>query len=421
MEPETEGVAVQEAAVPQWQTDLEQVGLVRRLLRARKWYGGDWWFVVIGATLLFAIILLALFPGWFAPFDPHEEVGPRLLAPGEVPDTEVVIGRAGEGIKDVADFVGEGVKIAVVQGEPSSQVMRDRARELAEELKAQGQEVVLRPRPARYPTAKEALDAVVTGEALAAVISSRTWQELQDQYPTLELGSSVRGQQPRSFLLGTNEIGQDVLSRVIWGTRIALGVGLSAALVAISLGVPLGLFSGFIGGWVDRALTLVMDSVYAFPGLILAIAIAAVLGPSVLNIILVLGFVYVPTYFRIVRGQTLSIKEQLYVEAARSLGASRWSILGRYIFPNVIPSVGIILSVNVADAILTGAGLSFLGLGLPPDKVDWGIDVARGQPYIRQAWWLITAPGTMIMLVTLAFTMMGESLAEIFNPKLAEQ
>ncbi len=174
MEPETEGVAVQEAAVPQWQTDLEQVGLVRRLLRARKWYGGDWWFVVIGATLLFAIILLALFPGWFAPFDPHEEVGPRLLAPGEVPDEEVVIGRAGEGIKDVADFVGEGVKIAVVQGEPSSQVMRDRARELAEELKAQGQEVVLRARPARYPTAEEALDAVVTGEALAAVISSRT-------------------------------------------------------------------------------------------------------------------------------------------------------------------------------------------------------------------------------------------------------
>lgn len=419
MEPETEVVVVQE--VPQWQADLEQVGLLRRLLRARKWYGGDWWFVVIGASLLFAIILLALFPGWFAPYDPHEEVGPRLLAPGEVPDVEVVIGRAGEGIEDVADFVGQGVEIAVVQGEPSSQIMRDRARELAEEFKAQGQDVVLRPKPARYPTAEEALDAVVAGEALAAVISSRTWEELKDQYPTLELGNSVRGQEPRSFLLGTNEIGQDVLSRVIWGTRIALGVGLSAALVAITLGVPLGLFSGFIGGWVDRTLTLVMDSVYAFPGLILAIAIAAVLGPSVLNIILVLGFVYIPTYFRIVRGQTLSIKEQLYVEAARSLGASRWSILWRYIFPNVIPSVGIILSVNVADAILTGAGLSFLGLGLPPDKVDWGIDVARGQPYIRQAWWLITAPGTMIMLVTLAFTMMGESLAEIFNPKLAEQ
>jgi peptide/nickel transport system permease protein len=404
-----------------WEEELLHVGLVRRALRARKWYGGDWWFVVVGASLLMAIITLAVVPQWFAPFDPTEEVGPRLLAPGETPDVEVVVARVGEGVADVRDFAGQGVKVAVVRGEPSSQAMRDRAAEIAAELRAQGLEVEMRPRPMRYETLEKTLDAVASGEALAAVVSLRQWEAMQDQYPSLQLGNSVRGEAPRSFLLGTNPIGQDVLSRVIWGTRIALGVGLSAAIVAILIGVPVGLFSGFIGGRLDRTLTVVMDSIYAFPGLILAIAIAAVMGPSVLNIIMVLGFVYVPTYFRIVRGQTLSIKEQLYVEAARSLGASRWSILWRYIFPNVIPSVGIILSVNVADAILTGAGLSFLGLGLPPDKVDWGIDVARGQPFIRQAWWLITVPGLMIMLVTLAFTMMGESLAEIFNPKLAEQ
>ncbi|MFQ5406905.1 MAG: ABC transporter permease [Anaerolineales bacterium] len=404
-----------------WRGDLERVGILRRILRARKWYGGDWWFVVIGASVLVVFLIVAAVPGLFAPFDPTEEVGPRLLGPGETPDTEVVIARAGEGITDVADFAGSGVKIAVVQGEPSSQVMRERAAELAAEFEAQGVDVTLRPKPARYESLAEVLDSVANGENLAAVVSSSQWASVQAQYPTLELGNTVRGVPPRSFILGTNPIGQDVLSRIIWGTRIALFVGLSAAVVAISVGVPLGLFSGFVGGRLDRTLTVVMDSIYAFPGLILAIAIAAVLGPSILNIVMVLGFVYVPTYFRIVRGQTLSIKEQVYVEAAQSLGATRWSILWRYVFPNVIPSVGIIFSVNVADAILTGAGLSFLGLGLPPDKVDWGIDVARGQPFIREAWWLITAPGLMIMLVTLAFTMMGESLAEIFNPRLAEQ
>jgi peptide/nickel transport system permease protein len=175
-----------------------------------------------------------------------------------------------------------------------------------------------------------------------------------------------------------------------------------------------------VGGALDRVLTLLMDSLYSFPGLILAIAIAAVLGPGIGNIIVAIAVLYIPTYFRIVRGQTLSVKEQLYVEAAHSLGASRYSILRRYVFPNVIPSVVIIFSVNVADAILTEAGLSFLGLGLPPDTPDWGIDLARGQDYLRRAWWLITFPGLMVSLVTLAFSMLGESLSEILNPRLAE-
>jgi len=146
-----------------------------------------------------------------------------------------------------------------------------------------------------------------------------------------------------------------------------------------------------------------------------------VLGPSIVNVIVAIGVVYIPTYYRIVRGQTLSVKEEMYVEAARSIGATRGSILRSYIFPNVIPSVAIIFSVNVADAILTGAGLSFLGLGLPPDTPDWGIDLARGQENIQNAWWMITFPGLAVMSVVLAFTMMGEGLMEIFNPKLRDR
>jgi peptide/nickel transport system permease protein len=163
-----------------------------------------------------------------------------------------------------------------------------------------------------------------------------------------------------------------------------------------------------------------MDSMYSFPGLILAIAITSVLGPGMLNVIVAISTLYVPTYYRIVRGQTLAVKEELYVEAARSLGARPFSILARYIFPNVIPSVVVIFSVNVADAILTEAGLSFLGLGLPPDTPDWGIDLAAGQNLMRQAWWLVTFPGVMIALVTLGFSMLGESLSEILNPRLTE-
>ena len=195
---------------------------------------------------------------------------------------------------------------------------------------------------------------------------------------------------------------------------------IAAAVFALVIGVPLGLIAGFWSGGLERVLTLVMDSLYSFPGLILAIAIAAVLGPGIMNVILAIATVYVPTYYRVVRGQTLSVKEELYVEAARSLGAKPISILTRYILPNVIPSLVVIFSVNVADAILTEAGLAFIGLGLPPDTPDWGIDLAAGQDYMRQAWWVITFPGLMVMLVTLGFSMLGESLSEILNPRLAQ-
>jgi peptide/nickel transport system permease protein len=241
-----------------------------------------------------------------------------------------------------------------------------------------------------------------------------------ENYPGVVVGGGLREESGKGFLMGTNQLGQDIFSRIIWGTRIALIVGLSSAFVAFIFGVPLGLISAYAGGKFDRFMTLIMDSLYAFPGLILAISIAAVLGPGMGNIIVAIAVLYIPTYFRIVRGQVLSIKQDLYIEAANSLGAKASTILFRYIFPNVIPSVVIIFSVNVADAILTEAGLSFLGLGLPPDTPDWGIDLARGQDYIRRAWWLITFPGLMVTTVTLAFSMLGESLSEILNPRLSE-
>jgi len=407
--------------IPQWQLDLERVGFVRRALMARKWYGGDWWFVVISALLLLFVIIVGVFPQWFAPYDPRAEVGPSLLAPGQPPADYVLLAPPGREVQTLRDIGSSQHHIGFVLASPASQALREALDELNQAEKAQGSSVRYQPRPQRYETLAEGLADLQAGQldgfvATAAEADAATLA----QYPGVVLVGPLRESSGKGFVLGTNQLGQDVLSRIIWGTRIALIVGLSSALISVVLGVPLGLLSGFIGGPLDRVLTLLMDSLYSFPGLILALSIAAILGPGIGNIIISIAVLYIPTYFRIVRGQTLSVKEEMYVDAARSLGATRFQILRDYIFPNVIPSVVIIFSVNVADAILTEAGLSFLGLGLPPDTPDWGIDLARGKDYLRRAWWLITFPGVMVSLVTLSFSMLGESLSEILNPRLAE-
>ena len=225
-----------------------------------------------------------------------------------------------------------------------------------------------------------------------------------------------------AHIMGTDNLSRDVWARVVYGAQTILGVAIAAALLSAIIGIPLGLLSGFAGGVFDRILSLVMDSVYSFPGLILAIAFAAMLGPGVINITLAVAVVYIPTYFRLVRGQTLSIKEEVYVEAARAIGARRGTILGRYVFPNVIATVVVVLSLNIADAIMTEAALSYIGLGLPAGIPDWGMDLSMGKKFLPSGtWWMITFPGLMIMILALGFTMLGEGLAEILNPRLLEK
>jgi len=408
-----------------WQEDLARVGFIRRVLAARKWYGADWWFVAISTAMVMGFAILAIAPQQFAPHDPSSQVGPRFLAPGSTPEVPVLIVSEGSDVGELADLAQESGRppIAVVRGVLTATALNDRASQIDQDLQDTGSGFRLRPDIERFDSLEAVLASVVEGETLAAVVLSSEFEQIADEYPELTAASSLEGGTATAggFALGTNQIGQDVLSRLIWGTRIAFIVGFSAALIALVIGVPLGLAAGYTGGPFDRVLTVIMDSLYAFPGLILAIAITAVLGPSILNVIVAIAVLYIPTYYRIVGGETLSAKEEVYIEAARSIGAKSRSILSRYIYPNVIPSVAIIFSVNVADAILTGAGLSFLGLGLPPNTPDWGIDVARGQEFIQTAWWLITFPGVAIMLVVLAFTMMGEGLMEIFNPKLRER
>jgi peptide/nickel transport system permease protein len=223
------------------------------------------------------------------------------------------------------------------------------------------------------------------------------------------------------FPLGTDNVGRDMLSRVIAGGGVMLQVALVSVAVCFAVGVPLGLFSSHTGGVVDRFLSLIMDSVYAFPGIILAIAFAMVLGRGVINMALAIAVVYVPSYFRVIRSQVLSIKELPYVEAANSIGAKRGTILRRYILPNVLPSIVVVATVNFADAILTAAGLTFIGLGVPVNVPDWGWDLTNGRSLLPSGnWWVITFPGIMIILLALGFTLMGEGLSELLNPRLEQ-
>jgi len=224
------------------------------------------------------------------------------------------------------------------------------------------------------------------------------------------------------FPFGTNHLGQDMLSRILCGGSVMLQVAFLSVLFCLLVGVPIGLLASYAGGMFDKICSLVMDSLYAFPGLVLAIAIAATMGRGVVNIALSIAVVYVPSYFRIVRSQVLTIKELPYTEAARATGARGHTILFRYILPNVVPSIVVVATVNFADAILTSAGLTFVGLGVEKGVVpDWGWDLTDGRAsLLGGAWWIATFPGIMIILLALGFTLMGEGLSELLNPRLEQ-
>jgi peptide/nickel transport system permease protein len=221
------------------------------------------------------------------------------------------------------------------------------------------------------------------------------------------------------FPFGTDQYGRDMLSRIIWGGRFILLVAFVAVLICSSIGVPIGLLSAYIGGTTDRIVSLLMDSIYSFPSLILAVMIISIYGPTVINEAVAIAVVYVPSYFRVVRSQVLSIKELQYVEAAKCSGSNTAVILFKHILPNVIPSVVVVLTVNFADSILTTAGLDFIGLGLPVNLPDWGIDLTYGRLALATgSWWTIISSGTMILLAALGFSLISEGYAEKQNPRL---
>jgi peptide/nickel transport system permease protein len=232
------------------------------------------------------------------------------------------------------------------------------------------------------------------------------------------------GSPSSSHLFGTDRLFFDVFSRVIWGARTALEVVILSMFICIIIGVPLGLVSGYYGGWLDRILVLVMDAMYAFPSLLLAIVFSFLLtdlfGGSVIAVSLSLSAIYIPQYFRVVRNTTLSAKEATYVEAARAIGATDGTIMRRYLFGNVVQSVPVLATLNAADAILTLAALGFLGLGIQStDAAEWGHDVSRALADAGSGvWWTGLYPGLAIVLLVTGLTLVGEGLNETLNPTL---
>jgi peptide/nickel transport system permease protein len=221
-------------------------------------------------------------------------------------------------------------------------------------------------------------------------------------------------------VLGTDHLGRDLLSRLLYGTRVALGTAFPAVLAALSMGLLLGLISGYMAGSiVDNVILVIMDSFQAFPAVVLALALLALLGPSQSNVIFVIALAFTPGYARIVRAQVLSVKENPFIEVERSLGASDLRIIVVHILPNILAPLVILLAMDLPSAITTEAGLSFLGLGVRPPTPSWGVILADGFSKIRTSPWPVLWAGLTLMLTTLGFTLFGETLRDILDPKLA--
>jgi peptide/nickel transport system permease protein len=280
-------------------------------------------------------------------------------------------------------------------------------------------EIVAVPARARRPAWRRS-PLTVAGLAIVALLAlTALFAPLLAPADPLKQTLSNRLKPPSAeHWMGTDQLGRDILSRMIYGARISLLIGLVVVGLAAAVGILVGLVAGYTGGWLDEWLMRLTDVFFAFPALILAMAISGALGPSLTNAMIAIAIVSWPVYARLVRGQVLSLRELEYVDAARSLGASSMRIMWQHILPNSLPPLLVQISFDMGAAILAAAGLSFIGFGTQPPTPEWGVMVSDGRNYIATHAWLSLYPGLAILLTVAAFNLIGDGLRDALDPRL---
>lgn len=256
------------------------------------------------------------------------------------------------------------------------------------------------------------------GSLVVALIVASVFGPLVSSYDPIRMAPERSLQAPSAeHPFGTDDFGRDILTRVLEGGRISLRVSLIAVGIGAGIGLIVGLAAGYLGGAVDFAVMRVVDLMLTFPGILLALLIMTVLGPGLPNVMLAVGLADIPVYVRLVRSTVLSAREHGYVEAARSIGCGPWVIMTRHILPNIVAPLIVVTTLEIANAILLTATLSFLGMGAQPPTPEWGAMLNEGRRYLRSAWWMITFPGVAIMLTVLGVNLLGDGLRDVLDPR----
>ncbi len=267
------------------------------------------------------------------------------------------------------------------------------------------------------------LGLIITLFFVLLAFMAPVWQNLGWLSDPKELLTNPIHQPPSGkYWFGTSRLGYDVFSRTIFGAQAALQVVILATGLSMVVGVPLGMISGYLGGKLDKTLLFLMDSIYTLPGLLLSVTLAFVVGRGILNAAIAISIAYIPQYYRVVRNHTVSVKTEVYIEAAQAMGASTWTVLSRYLFLNVIQSVPVLFTLNAADAILVLGGLGFLGLGLPEEVPEWGYDLRQALEALPTGiWWTTLFPGLAMTIMVVGLSLLGEGLNELIHPRMQKR
>ena len=261
---------------------------------------------------------------------------------------------------------------------------------------------------------------IIYGTVLAVLVVLSLFAPYFAPYDPIQISMEGRKSPNVDHIFGTDRLGRDILSRIIYGTKYSLSIGIISVSIGLVFGTTMGVLSAYYGGLVDTIIMRFIDALLAFPGILLALVVIAVLGPGLFNVMLAVGISTVPEYARLARGKVLSVMQLEYIEAVHSIGGSNIRVILKHILPNISAPITILATLQVGNAILVGSGLSFLGMGAQPPTPEWGLMTAEGRNFMSQAWWISTFPGIAILITVISINQFGDGLREAIDPYLKE-